>query len=297
MHHDKVPLTIVTPTYNRAYILDECYNSLKNQTVKAFIWMIIDDGSSDNTEELVKNWQSEGHINIVYYKKLNGGKASCLNFAFDRVKSKYVVCLDSDDQFTPKAVEMALQRLEKVENVNYCGGLLALRTSTSGIVMGGKQIPEGKKYITIPELANKYKIRSEIICFYITDKVTKYRFPEYENEKFVSPAYIDLKMSKKYKFLVSRESYCICEYLPDGLTKNKIEVIKKNPRGYTSVIRESFELSTNFVIKSKNCLMYIAGNKLAGERKIIRSSPRKIMTFFYYPLGILAYVYRFKLKK
>lgn len=291
---EKNKITIVTPTYNRGYILNECYQSLEKQTNKSFSWLVIDDGSEDNTEELVNKWKEEGSISISYIKKKNGGKASCLNIAFDYVQTEYLTCLDSDDIFTPKAIENALDLLKQVKSLDDCGGVLALRTDSNHNVLGGKQIPEGIKFTTFPEIVNKFNIRSELICFYKTDIIKNYKFPEFEGEKFISPGFIDLEMSKRYKFLVSRKSFCICEYLMDGLTKNKTEVIKKNPKGYTSVIKKHFELATNLRSKSKNCLMYIAGSRLAKEKKIIRNSPNKVMTLFYYPLGVLAGWIRFK---
>jgi glycosyltransferase involved in cell wall biosynthesis len=288
-------ITVVTPTYNRAYTLEKVYNSLRSQTIKSFEWMIIDDGSTDDTSELVMRWIKEDvDFKIHYHKKTNGGKASALNYAFDKVKSKYFVCLDSDDTFTENAIQLAIMNLTEIENnEKYCG-ILALRTAPNGEVLGGKQIPIYINEITLSELTNRFGIRSELICFYKTEIVIKYKFPEIEGEKFISPAYLEHKISRDFKLLAVREAYCICEYLADGLTRNKIEVIKKNPKGYTLVIREAFDLSTNFIWKSKNCLMYIAGSILSGEKNIIKNSPNKLMTSLYYPLGLLTYLIRFR---
>ncbi|MEK4476640.1 glycosyltransferase family A protein [Paenibacillus sp. FSL R7-0048] len=287
-------ITVVTPTYNRAYTLENSYNSLRKQTCKSFIWMIIDDGSKDETESLVGEWiKQETDFKIIYLKKENGGKASALNLSFNRVYTDYYVCLDSDDTFTSNAIDIAIKRLDEIKyDKKYCG-ILALRTKPNGQVLGGKQIPSEVKDITLSDLTNKYEIKSELICFYKTHMVMKYRFPEIDGEKFISPAYLEHRIGKDYKYLASRESYCICEYLPDGLTRNKIEVIIKNPKGYTLVIREAFEVSTNFIIKSKHCVMYIAGCILSGDKECIRNSPNKKMTTLYYPLGWIAYKIRF----
>lgn len=290
-------VTVVTPTYNRAYILNKCYESLKAQTSESFIWMIVDDGSTDNTEELVRGWINEDSINITYYKKSNGGKASALNLALDKVDTDYFVCLDSDDIFSDNAIEVAVDHLQQVkDNPRYCG-ILALRTAQNGEVLGGKQIPEGVVEITLSDIGNKYKIQSELICFYKTEVITQYNFPEIPGEKFISPAYLEHEISKKYKYFVSRDTLCYCEYLPDGLTKNKRNIIKKNPKGYTLVKRQSFELADDFIVKSKHAIMYIAGCILSGEKGCIRKSPNRIMTFCFYPLGWLVYLLRFKREK
>lgn len=291
---DKHLITVVTPTYNRAYILHKAYESLKKQTCKSFCWMIIDDGSTDNTEELVNKWIIERKIEIVYYKKDNGGKASALNFALDRIKTDFWVCLDSDDSFSNKAIELAIKELRKIKNnPKYCG-ILALRNTPNGEVLGGKRIPQKVTETTVMEVVNKYKIRSEFIQFYKTEATSNYRFPQIPGEKFISPEYLAMEINKKYKFIVSQNTFCYCEYLSDGLTKNKLDVIKKNPKGYTLIKRHSFELAKGFIPKSKHCLMYIAGCILSKDKNCIRYSPNKLMTVLYYPLGWLVYLIKFR---
>lgn len=263
-------ITVVTPTYNRGYILEKCYESLKMQTCTSFIWMIIDDGSVDNTEEIVNQWIEEKIIEIIFFKKENGGKASALNLALDKVNTEYFVCLDSDDTFSLNAIELAINQLNNIkENSKYCG-ILALRTTPDGEVMGGKQIPDEVEEITLSEIGTKYKIRSELICFYKTGVISQYRFPEIQGENFISPAYLEHEISRSYKYLVSRSIFCYCEYLPDGLTKNKRNVIKKNPKGYTLVKCQSFELAGNFKSKSKHCIMYICGCILSEDMACIK---------------------------
>ncbi|MEK4262245.1 MULTISPECIES: glycosyltransferase family A protein [Paenibacillus] len=288
---------VVTPTYNRAYTLDKCYESLKRQTYKSFIWMIVDDGSTDNTEKLVEQWISEKKIEIRYFRKKNGGKASALNFSLDRVNTKtsdYIVCLDSDDTFADNALEIAENQLSQIKKKSKYCGMVALRTSPNGEVLGGKQIPDRIKETTLSEICNELNIRSELICFYKTEVICQYRFPEIDGEKFISPAYIQYEVSKTYKYIVSQNVICYCEYLSDGLTKNKREVIKNNPRGYTLVKRQSFEQAKNFKSKSKHCLMYIAGCILSNDKDCIKKSPHRRMTMLYYPLGWLAYKIRFR---
>ncbi|MDM5452708.1 glycosyltransferase family A protein [Peribacillus simplex] len=287
-------VSVVTPTYNRAYILNKCYESLKIQTSKSFVWMIVDDGSTDNTEELVNQWLNEGILDIHYFKKKNGGKASALNLALDKVDSDYFVCLDSDDTFAYNAIELALKQLQQIKkNKKYCG-ILALRTAPNGEVLGGKQIPDGIKETTLSEISNKFKMRSELICFYKTGVISQHRFPEIQGENFISPAYIEHELGKMYKFLVSRNTFCYCEYLPDGLTKNKRNVIKKNPKGYTLVKHQSFELAEDFKAKSKHCVLYISGCILSRDKDWLKKSPHKIMTIVYFPLGWLVYKLRYR---
>ena len=146
---------------------------------------------------------------------------------------------------------------------------------------------------SLMEISDKYGIASEFTQFYKTSVVSNYRFPQIQGEKFISPEYLAREINKKYKFKVTQQDICICDYLEDGLTKNKIKVIIKNPRGYTLVKKQSFELAKGLFPKSKHAIMYIAGSILSGEKGFIKDSPNKIMTFFLYPLGWLAYKLRF----
>lgn len=291
-YYDNV--TVVTPTYNRGYILDKCYTSLKNQTSKSFIWLIIDDGSTDNTEEIVLKWKEEGHIPIEYYRKENGGKASALNVALDKTNTEYFACLDSDDQFTSIAIEEALKNLSTIkENDNYCG-IIALRNTSNGGVVGGKRIPEEVVETTVMEITDKYRIRPEFIQFYKMSVISNYRFPEIQGEKYISPEFIAREINRKFKFKVSQQNLCICDYIEDGLTKNKVSIISKNPRGYTLIKKQSYELSEGLYAKSKHGIMYIAGSILSEDKDFIKNSQNRLMIFLLYPLGWMAYKKRFK---
>jgi len=291
----KKKITIITPTYNRAYILDRCYQSLINQTVESFIWMVVDDGSNDDTEELVRKWVNENKITIEYYKKENGGKASALNYAFDRVSTDYLVCLDSDDMFVPSAVEVAVRELdEKVQKVSYFCGMIALKSDTNGKIIGGVSLPDNVTSSTPDELMNKYKLtKAEHDSFYDAKIIKGFRFPVFEGEKFVSPSYLNLVLSDKYKFAISHYIYTRAEYMEDGLSRNRITLIKNNPKGYTIVKKLYFMYSNNLIVKSKHALMYIAGSLLSRNKNFIKNSPNKVMTILLFPLGWLIYKKRF----
>lgn len=290
----KKMMTIVTPTYNRAYTLEKCYNSLCNQTNKRFIWMVIDDGSTDTTEELIEKLIEKKEVEIKYYKKENGGKASSLNFAIDKVNTEYCTCLDSDEYFSNDAIEIALNNLETIkDNKNICG-ILALRRNKEGNVLGGKEIPDEVNFIKYIEINDKYNIVSEVICFYKTEVLKKYKFPNFENENFVSPAFVQYEITKEHKYKVFRKPIVFCEYLEDGLTKNKNKVIRKNPKGYLAVKRLSFELSQNIIKKIKHGIMYGAVSILDKDKGMISKSPNKLMSIILYPISYFVYIIKFK---
>lgn len=287
-------ITVVTPTYNRAYTLERCYKSLCSQTNLNFSWMVIDDGSTDETEKLIKQYKDEGMIDINYIKKENGGKASALNLALNNINTDYCVCLDSDEYFEKNAIEIALKYLNEVkENKKICG-ILSLRRDKDGNVLGGKEIPNNVENIRFIDINDSYNIVSEVICFYKTNIINKFRFPTFEGEKFVSPAYIQYEITKDYEFRVFRDGIIFCEYLEDGLTKNKRKVIQKNPHGYIAVKRQSFQYSKHLTKKIKHGIMYGAVSILAKDKNFLKKSPNKILSFLLLPVSYMTYKLKFK---
>lgn len=286
---DKKLITVATPTYNRAYTLSACYESLCDQTDMRFVWMVIDDGSEDNTEATVSEWIKENKISIIYLKKDNGGKASALNVGIDNLITPFAVCLDSDDTFYPNAVEKAISELMSIaDDKRYCG-ILALRNSPDGQVMGGRNIPKYMTQVTGADVMLKLRLKSEYICFYKTQLLKKFRFPEFDGEKFVSPAWMMYTITQNHYYKVSWKKYCCCEYIEDGLTRNKKEVIKKNPKGYTCVKKLSLEFSDSLFSIVKNGIMYNYGCILSKDKYWLKHSPKKAWTFILRPLGWCIY--------
>lgn len=287
-------LTITTPTYNRAHTLPVCYKSLCDQTDGRFLWMIVDDGSTDNTEELVNGWINENKIKIQYIKKENGGKASALNIGIDHLKTLYAVCLDSDDFFYPQAVEIALPLLDSVANDDEYCGILALRTKSDGTVRGGKEIPRDMKRVTAKDIFQKLSLRTELICFYKVSVLKQYRFPRFQNEKFISPAWMQYEITRTHYFLTSWDKICQCEYIADGLTRNKRKVIAKNPKGYTCVIALAFEVADSIIPIVKNGIMYDCGCLIGKDKDWLKNAPKKAWAIILFPAGYFVYLKRFK---
>lgn len=287
-------LTVMTPTYNRAYMLKQCYDSLCAQTDKRFVWTIIDDGSTDETELLVKEWINESKIRINYIYKENGGKASALNVGIDNLSTEYAVCLDSDDLFFQDTIFKALILLNSINSNKKCCGILALRHNANGHVMGERRIPSCFKYITAKDVFLKLDLKTELICFYKSDILKKYKFPEYPGEKFVSPAWMQYKICEDYYFIPSNEKFCQCEYVSDGLTKNKNKVIVHNPNGYTCVKKYSFELASSLKLIIKHGIMFDCGYLLSHNKEWIKKCTRKQWAFFLMPIALVVKIYRFR---
>lgn len=280
-------LTIFTPTYNRDYVLKNAYESLLSQSSKDFIWLIVDDGSTDNTEQLVKEWINENKIEIEYFKKNNGGKHSAYNFAIEKANTKYFLfALDSDDRMTPNAVEYILNQLEDKANEKYCG-LATLKDNTAY-----KKIKYDIE--TLKEMSLGQALAEDMLCatltfVFKTDYMKKFKFPELENEKFFTEAYIYYQM--KEPMLWSNEITENVNFLNDGLTKNTKSLFKKYPKAWYIYNKLRCKETKKIKYKIKFMIYYIAFGLLAKEKKIIFNSPYKVLCFFLLPIGFCGMLY------
>lgn len=285
-------LTIFTPTYNRQETLQKSYNSLVTQTNKDFEWLIIDDGSKDGTEKLVEKWIDEKKIKITYKKKTNGGKASCINMSLIIVETPLWLCLDSDDYMTNNAVEIILNNYQEIKDKDNICGLFALRSNPSGRPMQNKSIPQHIQYSTQSYIRYNLNIPPEYLHVYKTHIIKNYKYPIIENENFMPLSYVFDQIDQKYKYKILHFPVMICEYQLDGMTKNKRELIKKNPEGYKIYKKQAISYAPNIKEKVKAaityntaCIMAQKGNWLSGKNKIL------IIACL--PFGLLDYLLRY----
>lgn len=286
-------LTVFTPTYNRAYSLPQVYESLCSQTSKDFVWLVVDDGSTDNTRELMERWQAEGRVDIDYHYQQNAGKARAHNAGARLCHTELFVCLDSDDYLaSPEVIHDTLSFWDDNADV-------ASLPTTSGMV-SYKQIvnrqrgnfPPGVKLTSLSKLNESY--RGETTLMFKTDVLRKYPFPVPEGEKFMTEAYAYNQMDQHYQLLVFPYDSQTCEYRDDGITSNGWDVLFKNPKSYRMYYNQCIEL--NMGSKVYNMRMYIACSKLAADGKTFSSSSSKLLLLALYPLGIYQY-YKLRRRK
>jgi len=141
-------ITVFTPTYNRAYCLGQCYESLVKQTNKDFVWLIIDDGSTDTTKTLVESWISEKKIDSIYHFQENQGMHGAHNGAYKLITTELNICIDSDDFMPDDAVEKILNFWNKTHKNEHIAGIIGLDANKEGKIIGTK-IPENVKETTL----------------------------------------------------------------------------------------------------------------------------------------------------
>lgn len=258
-------LTIFTPTYNRAYILGEAYESLKKQTNHNFEWLIIDDGSSDNTENLVKKFMEEEVIPIQYIKKKNGGQHTALNLAIETVDEGLLMILDSDDTLQENAVEKVLYWADTVTDKNFAG-VSGLRIHKDGSVIGDKWLAEGD-YIDATNLERKrYGLRGDKAEAYFVSVLKKYYpIPVFPGENDVEKGVLWNRIAADgYKIRWFNEGIYYCEYLSDGMTSNIEKNYIKNFQGYTSWVKENYNYQKNYLARIKSIAYYMHIARLKG---------------------------------
>lgn len=252
--NNKYDITILTPTYNRANYLLQLYDSLKNQTCLKFKWLIVDDGSTDETKEIVKNFINENIIQIEYLYKDNGGKHTALNLGFKTIDTPLTFVVDSDDVLTNFAIETILMDINKIQSNQYVG-LCYLRGFDYNNVIGDEFLHEG--YDNLNKVRYIDNVSGDKAEIWKTDYVKKFQFPEYEGEKFIGEHYIWCQLSEKYDMYFSNKIIYITEYLTSGLTKSGRRMRLKNSKGGKS---GSLIMTKNIYplkIRIKNALLYV----------------------------------------
>ena len=286
-------ITVFTPTYNRKYKLPQLYKSLCEQTCKDFVWLIVDDGSSDGTEELVRSWMEDHELEIQYHYQQNGGKMRAHNKGAELCETEYFVCIDSDDYLSsPSVIKDTLGFLEQNKELlerDDVSGVVSYRKMLSG--SQGK-FPENVKLATLTELNAGY--RGETTLMFKTDVLRLYPFPVVEGEKFLTENFVYDQLDERYKLLVFPYYSQDCEFHPDGITSNAWDVLYKNPKGYRMYYNQCIKLKKGS--KSHNMRMYIACSLIAGDGKLFSSSDFKGYLLRMLPLGLYQY-YRLKHRK
>ena len=283
-------LTVFTPTYNREYIIPILYQSLLRQTSKNFEWLIVDDGSVDNTKELVQTWIDEAIIPIRYIYQENLGMVGAHNTAHHNINTELNVCIDSDDFMPDNAIETILTTWDANETRSLMG-MVGLDSYKNGDIIGS-QFPENVKTATFSELLFKYHLKGDKKYVLRTDLIKKHLpYPSVPNEKFPAPSYMYLILEQDYNLLLLNEVLCIVEYLPDGNSMNKIKQIFKSPNAFALYRIARMKYPYNYKDKFKNAIHYVS-NKLIGDKKgLLKDSPAKITTILAFPFGFLFSLY------
>ena len=280
-------LTIFTSTFNRAYILPKLYDSLCAQTCQDFEWLIVDDGSTDNTRELIEKWTHEERVNIRYFFQENSGKMMAHNRAVREARTELFMCVDSDDCLCTAQVVGEVISYWDCQNIiskdDICG-IIAYK-EIGQIQMS---FPEGMKISHKSELPVK-GFRGETALVFRRDVLEQYPFPYFVGEKFVTDDYIYDQIDQKYKFLLFPYYVQHCEYHEDGYSHNYMKLLFNNLQGYRAYHNQYVKFKKKGYLKSVIC--YVALSLRIGDWGMFRQASNKTLTVLLFPLGVLKYLY------
>lgn len=258
-------ITVFTPTYNRAGLLPQLYESLCGQSFGDFEWLIVDDGSTDDTRGLVDGYMAEGKISIRYIYKQNQGKPMAINDAIMEAKGELFFIVDSDDRLTPDALQTIADDWNRVKDDGLCG-IGYLRGYDDNIVIGDIY-PQDGMIDTFVNVRYNRNINGDKAEVWVTECLKPNLFPYFEGEKFISESVMWIKTSHKQKMLFVNKVLYITQYHEGGLTKlgRKLRFQCPKSMAYGSLVTMTKDFSTK--IRIKETLLYIVYSKF-GKRSI-----------------------------
>ena len=281
-------LTVFTPAYNRAHTIGRTYESLLRQTSKDFEWLVIDDGSTDNTHELVEKWIVENKIPIRYIRQENQGMHGAHNTAYRNISTELNTCIDSDDYMPDDAVEKIIAFWQQNQTEGYAG-IMGLDQTEDGKTIGSR-FPDEMKECT---LQGYYAAggSGDKKLVYRTDIIKNYpEYPLFEGERYVGLAYKYMLIDRDYKLLTLNEHLVTVEYQQDGSSYNMYRQYWRNPRGFAFFRKTEMVCAPTVKRRFISCIHYVASAIISRNWRFLWESPQKILTFFAAPLGLLWYL-------
>lgn len=287
-------LTVFTPAYNRAHTISRTYESLCRQTCKDFIWLVVDDGSTDGTRKLIEQWIADGIIPIQYIYQENQGMHGAHNTAYRNITTELNTCIDSDDYMPDDAVEQIIDFWKKHGSDRYAG-IIGLDATQDGTIIGCGF--DGVKSTTLTHYyARGGKGDKKLV--YRTDVIRRYpEYPLFEGERYVGLAYKYMLIDQDYQLLTLEKPLVIVEYQPDGSSFSMYRQYWNNPRGFSFYRLTEMRFAPTLKRRFMVCIHYVASSIIARNRHFISESNQKALTILAIPFGIALYlVIRHKVK-
>ena len=288
-------ITVLTATYNRANLLPDLYQSLRRQTYQDFDWIIIDDGSTDHTQELVQTWMRQLHsFSIQYIYKDNGGKNRAINDGVKLVQTPFTIIVDSDDYLTDDAIEFLSARAKETINEEHIAGVVGFRGIDVSTPLNQVDYPLDSFIIANNLERKQFHIDKDSCEVYKTSILQNHPFVVWSNEKFVPEEIIWNQIALEgYSLKWYNKVTCIVRYQEKGLTKDSFNLIKKNPMGYAMMYKQRISLSKKFEDQFYYACQMIAYSIIGKHFSyIFKNNKNKIITCIAFPAGIVLTIRR-----
>lgn len=285
-------ITVFTPSYNRRKELEQLYSSLVKQKNCDFEWLIVDDGSSDDTNEYISELKKKNKIKINYIYKENGGKQSAYNRGLKEAKGNIFLCIDSDDILMDNVLKVIETDFKKINNdESICGMAYAQSYISDKSKVIGCLFPKDNLVDTYFNIYHKHKVIGDKLIVLKTDVAREYYFPLIDGEKFVPEALVFNRISLKYKLKCSNKIMACKEYLENGYSNNYFNLVKRNPKGNMLYFKEIYSHDKKFY----NIYGYILFGiySRTSINTMLKEHPAKIkVILLYIPTWIVAKIRR-----
>lgn len=308
-------LTIFTPAFNRAHTIERTYHSLCSQTSHDFEWLIVDDGSADNTRELITSFLNRievidenefygysinaSWLRVHYIYQQNQGMHGAHNTAYDAINTELNTCVDSDDYMPDDAVEKILNfwlSLSDDDKKTYAG-IIALDIEDKTLKVIGYELPTDRRSTTLSGYYERGG-KGDKKLIYRTEVIKSVpRYPLFEGERYVSLVYKYNLVDLQYELLILNEPVCIVEYQLDGSSYGMYRQYWNNPKGWCFYRKMKMKYTKNTKRRVEHCIHYVSSSIMLRNKRFIAESPCKLATICSIPLGIMLYFYiRYKVK-
>ncbi|MFV2047204.1 glycosyltransferase family 2 protein [Metabacillus litoralis] len=290
-------ITVFTPTYNRGYIIEALYRSLQRQSIFNFEWLVIDDGSTDNTEELFQSWlKDRNKFKIIYKKVPNGGLNRAINFGISLANGEYFCKVDSDDYLTDDCFIKVNEWIKGIDHDDMILGVGGLRGTSDNKPLKGSYpyINDSMGFIDATDLEREsYNLDADMCEAYKLKILKKYPFHVWPSEKFAPEQITLFEMALDgYKIRWHKDIICICEYREDGLTRGSWNLIRNNPMGYAMMYNHMLKYDKSFLYKYKAAVQFIALSIVGRNPIYILKSNKLAPTLLAFPVGLVVSIRR-----
>lgn len=287
--------SISTPTYNRAHLLGRVYESLQRQTFPSLEWVVIDDGSTDDTASLVRRWQSEAPFPIRYYYQQNLGVSVAINRAIEVAQGRFFAIIDSDDWLAPNCLENAMNLWDSIDAAQQSeyAGVCGLCASPRGDIIG-TPFPCSVIDTDFVEMRTRYRVRGDKFNIIRTEVMRDFRFPDY-GVRLVPEALLWNRIAQRYKVRCANQVLAYKDYQSDGITANYLRWRVQSSAAFREYYRELAEFAGDAVRTRHRMRAYRdyirfslhSGISLRSQCREVR---RPLLWGLCVPLGFAAYI-------
>lgn len=251
-------ITILTPTYNRASLLPRLFDSLLRQTNKDFEWIVVDDGSTDDTREVVANLKEKcgGAFPMGYVYKANGGKHMAINIGAERARGELLFIADSDDLLTDDALETVANSWHDISDDKSFAGIAGLDITMDTSEVIGSGLPQEHIDCNAIDIRYRHHVTGDMKEVFRTEVLREFPFPEFAGERFCPEQLVWFRMARRYRLRYINKPIYIADYQPDGITAGITRARMRNPSASMLTYAELTECPVPFLVKVKAAINF-----------------------------------------